>query len=179
MSQNTYGIIAEFDSAAAIYNAAEKVRDAGYRRWDVFSPFPIHGLDKVMGLGNSKVGWFSFLFGAGAFIGTMLMIWYMNAFDYPIVIGGKPMFSPPMSVVPSYILLVLASALGAFIGMIALNQLPRHHHPLFGKKRFEMVSRDKFFIVIGANDEKFNLPETHRWLESIGGANVEIVEDND
>lgn len=179
MSQKTYGLIAEFDSAAAIYTAAEKARDAGYRRWDVFSPFPVHGLDKVMGFSNSKVGWFSFVFGAGAFIGTMLMIWYMNDFDYPILVGGKPMFSPPMSVVPSYILLVLAAALGAFIGMIALNQLPRHHHPLFGKKRFELVSRDKFFLVIGATDEKFSATATRQWLESIGGANVEIVEDSD
>jgi Alternative complex III, ActD subunit len=179
MSEKTYGLIAEFDSSAAVLSAAEKVRDAGYHRWDVFSPFPIHGLDKVMGLKNSRVGAFSFLFGAGAFIGTMLLIWYCNDFDYPILVGGKPMFSPPMSVVPSYILLVLASALGAFIGMVALNQLPRHHHPLFSKKRFELVSRDKFFLVIGAQDEKFSATETRQWLESIGGANVEMVEDND
>lgn len=179
MSEKTYGIIAEFDSAASVLSAAEKVRDAGYRRWDVFSPFPVHGLDKVMGLKNSKVGAFSLLFGAGAFIGTMLLIWYCNDFDYPILIGGKPMFSVPMSVVPAYILLVLAAALGAFIGMIALNQLPRHHHPLFGKKRFELVSRDKFFLAIGVQDEKFNATETRRWLESIGGAHIELVEDND
>ena len=93
MSEKTYGLIAEFDSPAAVLSAAEKVRDAGYRRWDVFSPFPVHGLDKVMGFKNSRVGAFSFVFGAGAFIGTMLMIWYCNAFDYPILIGGKPMFS--------------------------------------------------------------------------------------
>jgi hypothetical protein len=168
---------AEFDSAAAVLSAAEKVRDAGYRRWDVFSPFPVHGLDKVMGLGNSKVGWFSFLFGAGAFVGTMAMIWYMNDFDYPIVIGGKPMFSTPMSVVPSYILLVLMAGLGTFIGMIALNELPRHHHPLFAKKRFELVSRDKFFLVIGSNDPKFSDTETRKLLEGIGGGHVEMVED--
>ena len=177
MSEQNYGISAEFDSAAAVLSAAEKVRDAGYRRWDVFSPFPIHGLDKVMGLGNSKVGWFSFLFGAGAFIGTMLMIWYMNDFDYPIVIGGKPMFSTPMSVVPSYILLVLAAGLGTFIGMIALNELPRHHHPLFAKKRFELVSRDKFFLVIGSTDPKFSETETRKLLEQIGGGRIEMVED--
>ena len=179
MSEKTYGLIAEFDSPASILQAAEKVRDAGYRRWDVFSPFPVHGLDKVMGLKNSRVGAFSFVFGAGAFIGTMLMIWYMNTFDYPILTGGKPAFSPPLSVVPSYILLVLGAALGAFIGMIALNELPRLHHPLFGKKRFELVSRDKFFLVIGANDGKFDATNTRQWLESIGGMNVEIVEDND
>ncbi|HVU08929.1 MAG TPA: DUF3341 domain-containing protein [Verrucomicrobiae bacterium] len=179
MSAKTYGIMAEFDSAASILSAAEKVRDAGYHRWDVFSPFPIHGLDKVMGFKNSKVGAFSLLFGAGAFIGTMGLIWYCNAFDYPILIGGKPMFSVPMSVVPAYILLVLAAALGAFIGMIALNQLPRHHHPLFGKKRFELVSRDKFFLVIGALDPKFSETETRKLLEAIGGAHIELVEDND
>ena len=177
MNEKNYGLSAEFDSAAAVLRAAEKVRDAGYRRWDVFSPFPVHGLEKVMGMGNSKVGWFSFLFGAGAFIGTMLMIWYMNDFDYPIVIGGKPMFSEPMSVVPSYILLVLAAGLGTFIGMIALNQLPRHHHPLFAKKRFELVSRDKFFLVIGSNDPKFSEIETRKLLEDIGGGQIEMVED--
>jgi hypothetical protein len=179
MSAKTYGIVAEFDSAAAIYRAAEEVRDAGYRRWDVFSPFPVHGLDKVMGFKNSGVGWFAFLFGAGAFIGTMLLIWYCNDFDYPILIGGKPMFSVPMSLVPAYILLVLASALGAFIGMIALNQLPRHHHPLFGKRRFELVSRDKFFLAIGSTDPKYSEVETRKLLEKIGGAHIELVEDND
>lgn len=177
MSEQNYGISAEFDSAAAVLDAAKKVRDAGYRRWDVFSPFPVHGLEKVMGLGNSKVGWFSFLFGAGAFIGTLLMIWYMNDFDYPIIIGGKPMFSPPMSVVPAYILLVLAAGLGTFIGMIALNELPRHHHPLFAKKRFALVSRDKFFLVIGSGDPKFSEIETRKLLEDIGGGHIEIVED--
>jgi Alternative complex III, ActD subunit len=179
MSEKPYGLIAEFDSPAAILQAAEKVRDAGYCRWDVFSPFPVHGLDKVMGFKNSKVGWFSFVFGAGAFIGTMLMIWYCNDFDYPILVGGKPMFSPPMSVVPSYIMLVLAAALGAFIGMIALNQLPRHHHPLFNLKRFELVSHDKFFLVIGANDPKFSETATRQLLATLGGAHIQLVEDND
>jgi hypothetical protein len=178
MSEKNYGLAAEFDSAAAVLRAAERVRDAGYRRWDVFSPFPVHGLEKVMGLGNSKVGWFSFLFGAGAFIGTMGMIWFMNDFDYPILIGGKPMFSTPMSVVPSYILLVLAAGIGTFVGMVALNQLPRHHHPLFAKKRFELVSRDKFFLVIGSTDPKFSETETRKLLEEIGGGHIEMVEDN-
>jgi hypothetical protein len=177
MSEKTFGLIAEFDSPAAVLSAAEKVRDAGYSRWDVFSPFPVHGLDKVMGLKNSRVGAFSLLFGAGAFIGTMGMIWYMNDFDYPILVGGKPMFSVPMSVVPSYILLVLAAALGAFIGMIALNELPRHHHPLFDGKRFALVSRDKFVLAIGAGDPKYSETETRRLLETVGGTHIEIIKD--
>ena len=176
MNPRPYGLIAEFDSPAAVLRAAEKVRDAGFRRWDVFSPFPVHGLDKVMGFKNSLVGWFALVFGGGAFIGSMLMIWYMNDYDYPILVGGKPAFSPPQALVPSYILLVLAAAVGAFVGMVALNRFPRLHHPLFQNNRFAMVSRDKFFIVIETSDPKFSETETRRLLESIGGTHIEGVE---
>ena len=177
MNGKPYGLIAEFDSPAAVLRAAEKVRDAGYRRWDVFSPFPVHGLDKVMGFKNSLVGWFALVFGAGAFIGSMVMIWYMNDFDYPILVGGKPMFSPPKALVPSYILLVLAAAVGAFVGMVALNQLPRLHHPLFKNNRFALVSRDKFFLVIETSDPKFSETETRALLESAGSTHIELVEE--
>ena len=176
MSAKTYGLIAEFDTPAAILAAAGKVRDAGYHRWDVFTPFPIHGLDKVMGFKNSLVGWFALLFGGGAFVATMGLIWFSNAFDYPLIVGGKPMFSPPMSFVPSYIMMVLGAAVGAFIGMLALNGLPRLHHPLLQKARFALASRDKFFLVIGANDPKFSETETRKLLESLGGTNIEGVE---
>ena len=179
MSGKIYGLIAEFDSPAAILRASEKVRDAGYRRWDTFTPFPIHGMDKVMKLGNSLVGWVSLAMGAGAFASVVGLIWYCNAFDYPLIVGGKPMFSPPMTFVPAYILLIMGGAFGALLGMLGLNQLPRLHHPLLDKKRFELASRDKFFLVIGAQDEKFCLMETKKLLESIGGAHVEIVEDKD
>jgi hypothetical protein len=170
------GFMAEFDSPAAILSAAEKIRAAGYRRWDAFTPFPIHGLDQVAGFKNSLVGWFAFLFGGGAFVATMGLIWFSNAFDYPLLVGGKPMFSPPMSFVPSYIMMVLGAAVGAFVGMLALNGLPRLHHPLLQKARFALASRDKFFLVIGANDLKFSETETRRLLESIGGTHIELVE---
>ena len=179
MSAKTYGLIAEFETPAAILQAAEKVRDAGYHRWDVFTPFPIHGLDKVMGLKNSPVGGFSLAFGGGAFVATMGLIWFCNAFDYPIIVGGKPMFSPPMSFVPAYILMILGGAVGAFVGMVALNQLPRLHNPLFAKARFALATRDKFFLVIGATDLKFSETETRKLLEAIGGAHIELVEDED
>jgi hypothetical protein len=174
-----YGIIAEFDSPAAILRAAEKVRDAGYRRWDTFTPFPIHGMEKVMKLGNSLVGWVSLAMGAGAFLSVVGLIWFANAFDYPLIVGGKPMFSEPMTFVPAYILLIMGSAIGALVGMLALNQLPRLHHPLLVNKRFALVSRDKFFLAIGATDPKFSETETRRLLEEIGGANITLVEDND
>ena len=179
MNEKVYGLIAEFDSPAAILHAAEKVRDAGYRRWDTFTPFPIHGMEKVMNLGNSLVGWVSLALGGGAFASVVGFLWFTNAFDYPLIVGGKPMFSPPMTFVPAYILMIMGAAFGALLGMLGINQLPRLHHPLLGKKRFESATRDKFIIVIGANDEKFCAKETKQLLESIGGANVEIVEDQE
>jgi hypothetical protein len=178
-NEKIYGLMAEFDSPAAILHAAEKVRDAGYRRWDAFTPFPVHGMDKVMKLGNSLVGWVSLAMGAGAFASVVGLIWFSNTFDYPLIVGGKPMFSPPMTFVPSYIMLIMGAAVGSLLGMLGLNQLPRLHHPLFDKKRFELVSRDKFILVIGAQDEKFCATETKKLLESIGGAHVDIVEDAD
>jgi hypothetical protein len=179
MSEKIYGLMAEFNSPGEVLRAAEKVRAAGYRRWDVFSPFPIHGLDKVMNLGNSLVGWVSLALGAGAFLSVAGLIWYANAFDYPLVVGGKPMFSVPMTFVPSYIMLIMGSAVGSLVGMLAFNQLPRLHHPLLKKARFEMVTRDKFIVVIGAQDDKFSVTETRKLLEQIGGAQITVVEDED
>jgi hypothetical protein len=176
MTSKYYGILAEFDSPAAILSAAEKIRAADYRRWEAFTPFPIHGLDRVAGYRNSLVGWFSLAFGGGAFVATMGLIWFSNAFDYPLIVGGKPMFSPPMSFVPSYIMMVLGAAVGAFVGMLALNGLPRLHHPLLQQERFALASRDKFFLVIGANDPKFSETATRKLLESSGGTHIELVE---
>ena len=177
MSEKVYGIIAEFDSPAAILHAAEKVRDAGYRRWDTFTPFPIHGMEKVMNLGNSMVGWVSLAMGGGAFASVVGLLWFSNAFDNPLLVGGKPMFSVPMTFVPSYIMLIMGGAVGALVGMLGLNQLPRLHHPLLHKPRFILASRDKFFLLIGALDDKFCEQETRQLLEAIGGKHIEIVEE--
>ena len=176
MTQKYYGMMAEFDSPAALLAAAEKVRTAGYTRWESFTPFPIHGLDKVAGYRNSLVGWVALAFGGGAFVATMGLIWFANAFDYPVIVGGKPMFSPPMAFVPSYIVMIMGAAAGAFIGMLGLNNLPRLHHPLFAKERFALATRDKFFLVIGANDKKFSVTETRAFLDSLGGAHIDLVE---
>ncbi len=179
MSDKIYGIMAEFNSPGEVLRAAQKVRDVGYRRWDVFTPFPIHGLDKVMGLQNSLVGWVSLFMGAGAFASVVGLIWYSNAFDYPLIVGGKPMFSVPMTFVPAYIMLIMGAAIGALMGMLGLNQLPRLHHPLLDKSRFAGASNDKFILVIGAMDKKFCASETRRLLQELGGTHIEIVEDKD
>jgi len=174
---NAYGLLAEFDNTTDVLHAAERVHRAGFRKWDVFTPFPVHGLDKAMGVKNSKVGWFSFLGGVTGYTTGMLMIWWMNAIDYPILIGGKPMFSPFAAFPPSFELTILFGAFGALFGMLFLNRLPRLNHPLLKHRRFAQVTHDKFFVVIETADPKYSETETRKLLESAGSKRIEMVED--
>lgn len=172
-----YGIIAEFENPADTMHAAEKVRDLGFRRWDVFTPFPVHGMDKAMGLKNSSVGWFSFIGGVSGYTCGMLMIWFMNALDYPILIGGKPMFSPFSAFPPSYELTILFGSFGSLLGMLFLNRLPRLHHPLLKNRRFALATHDRFFVVIETSDPKYSEAETRKLFESLGSRHIEVVEE--
>jgi hypothetical protein len=177
ISTTTFGIMAEFETPADAMHAAEKVRDAGFRRWDVFTPYPVHGMDRAMGLKNSKVGWFSFIGGATGYTTGMLMIWFLNAVDYPVLIGGKPMFSPFGAFPPSYELTILLGAFGAIGGMLFLNRLPRLHHPLLKNRRFALATHDRYFVVIETADPKFNEVETRKMLEAAGSKRIELVEE--
>ena len=172
-----YALLAEFETPADILHAAEKVRDAGFRNWDTFTPFPVHGMDRAMGMKNSAVGWFSFIGGAAGYTSGMLMIWYMNAFDYPIIIGGKPMFSPYYPFIPCFELTILLGAFGAVLGMLFLNRLPRLHHPLLKHPRFALVTHDRYFLVIETADPKFSEIEIRKLLETAGSRKVELVQD--
>ena len=176
-STRPYGLIAQFDTPADTMHAAEMVRDAGFTQWDVFTPFPVHGMDKAMGMRPSMVGWFSFIGGASGFFLGMLMIWWMNAYDYPILIGGKPMFSPFGAFPPSYELTILLGSFGAIFGMLFMNRLPRLHHPLLKHKQFALATHDKFFVVIESADPKFSETETRKLLENSGSKHIEIVEE--
>jgi len=172
-----FGLLAEYENTADILHAASLVRDAGYRRWDVFTPFPVHGMDDAMGLGSSKVGWFAFLGGLTGFTTGMLMIWWMNAWDYPIIVGGKPLFSPIYSFPVAYELTILLGSFGSLFGMLILNRLPKLYNPLFRSTRFHLATHDRFFIVIEASDPKFSENDTRRLLESAGSRHIEEVRD--
>jgi hypothetical protein len=107
----------------------------------------------------------------------MLMIWWMNAVDYPIIIGGKPMFSPFGAFPPSYELTILLGSFGALLGMLFLNKLPRLHHPLLKNKRFALATHDKYYVVIETTDPKYSETETRKLLESAGSKHIEWVEE--
>ncbi len=172
-----YALLAEFDTPADALHAAEKVRDAGFRKWDVHTPFAVHGMDAAMGLKNSKVGWFSFFGGVLGLTTGMLMIWYMNGFDYQIVVGGKPLFSPLYAFPVSYELTILFASFATLFGMFGLNRLPRLHHPLLKNRRFLQVTHDKFFVVIETADPRYSETETRKLLESSGSKHIEMVEE--
>lgn len=178
-----HAIGAEFDSPTEIYHAAEKIRDAGYTVWDCHSPFPIHGMDKAMGMRKSWLSAFVFVCGCVGFLTGILLVAVTSFGIYPTIVNGKPndwgsgllslqFFFPVM-----YELTILLSAFGAVIGMFALNGLPRFHHPLFNWSRFAKVSDDKFFIVIEARDPQFSETKTAALLESIGGKHITPVYD--
>ncbi len=168
--------LAEFNSTADVMHAAEIVRDAGYKKWDVHTPFPIHGMDKAMGMSDSFLGWIVLACGLAGGIGGFALIWWTNGIDYPLVIGGKTPFAIPSMIPVVFELTILLSAFGAVFGMLGVNQLPRHHHPVFFSERFEKFSDDKFFISIEAGDPKFNLDETKALLQSSHPAHLELIE---
>ncbi len=172
-----FAIMAEFETPAAVLRAAEKVRDTGYSHWDVFTPYPIHGMDRAMGLKHSVVGWFSFIGGCTGYTTGMLMIWFMNKHDYAIVIGGKPMFSPMSAFPPSYELTILLGAFGALLGMLFLNRLPQLHHPLLKNRRFALATHDRYYVVIESTDPKYSETETRRLLETSGSKHIELVDE--
>ncbi|HSH92634.1 MAG TPA: DUF3341 domain-containing protein [Roseimicrobium sp.] len=177
-SPKIYGICAEFDTPADTMHAAEKFRDGGFTRWEVYTPFPIHGMDDAMGLKNSRVGWFAFFGGVTGFFGGQLMIWFMNSANYPILIGGKPMFSPLYAFPPSYELTILLAAFGSLGGMLFLNRLPRLYHPLLKNRRFSKgATHDKFYVVIECSDPKYSESDVRKTLEASGSKHIQLVED--
>lgn len=176
MPTSSYGLIATFETAQQIYIAAQKVRDAGYKHWDCITPFPIHGLDGAMGLGRSLVPRISLVGGVTGFITGMSMIYWTGAVDYPLIVGGKPYFSPMFAFPVSYELTILFTAFATIGGMFFLNGLPMHYHPVLKYEHIKRGMDDTFFIVIEARDPRFNLANTKALLEQAGGKAITELE---
>lgn len=175
-----YGVAAEFDSAAELYHAAENLRDAGYRKFDVFSPFPIHGMDDAMGLKRSILGKLIFCGGLTGFLTAVGLTFIPSSFIYPLIVMGKPtnLFTVPAFFPIMFELTILFSAFTAVFGMFILNGLPRLNHPMFNWEYFKKVSDDKFFCVIESKDVKFTEREAREFLSSIGGKNITAVHED-
>lgn len=172
-----YGIVAEFDTPADVYHAAEKVRDAGYSKWDVHTPFPIHGMEEAMGVKRTILPMVIGVIGLSCAGLGFLMQWWMSGVDYQLVTQGKP-FATWQAFVPiTFEIGILFSAFTAIIGMLFFNRLPQWYHPLLKKDRFLRVSDDRFMICIEAGDSNFDPDRTRALLEDAGGKHIDLVEE--
>ena len=174
--ENPFGILAEFENPAHLMHAAEKMRDAGFKRFDVHSPFPIHGMDRAMGLGRSILPWIVLGGGFTGFLTGLALQTWINVIEYPLVISGKPYFSLPAFIPVTFELTILFSAFAAVGGMFVLNFLPMLYHPLQKVKNFERATTDGFFLSVEARDPKFDAEATREMLASFGGKNIELLE---
>ena len=172
-----HGLMAEFGRPEELLGAARRAYAEGYRRMDAYSPHPIDGLAEALGFRGGRIAKVVFLGGAaGALIGYGMQV-YFSAIDYPINVGGRPLHSWPAFIVITFELTILAAAAAAVLGMLALNGLPRPHHPVFNAPRFVFASADRFFLCIEAADPRFDPEETRRFLEGLEGvASVSEVE---
>ena len=183
MSENNekkvHGVIAEYTSVDTLLAACRRVRDAGYEKTDAFTPFPVHGIDKALGIKPTVLPWI--VLGAGL-TGTatalVMQIW-MNAIDYPYIISGKPFISLPAFMPVAFELTVLFSSFGAFFGMWALNGLPKFSNPVFTDPRFDRVTDDRFFLYIDSKDEQFQRADVEKILGDTETDYVQTVVEDD
>jgi hypothetical protein len=171
-----YGLLAEFRSPAEVVAAARRVKEAGYKKVDGFSPYPIEDLSEALHFHHSPLPAMVLAGGIIGLIAGFGLEYWASVIEYPLNIGGKPFFSWPAFIPPAFETTILFAAGTAVLGMLAINGLPEPYHPVFNVPGFVLATRDKFFICIEADDAKFDLAETRRFLEGLGATEVSEVE---
>jgi hypothetical protein len=170
-----YGLLAEFETPEALVKATRRTREEGYRDLDTFTPFPVYEIFPALRLRDHRVLWLGLFGGAFGCALAFGMQMFTN-YDYPINVGGRPLYALSAFAVVAFELTVLFAALTPAIGMLVLNGLPRLHHPVFGAPSFHRASRDRFFLCVLASDEKFDAGKTRDFLRKLNAASVEMVE---
>ncbi|MDA9432323.1 DUF3341 domain-containing protein [Bradyrhizobium sp. CCBAU 51627] len=174
MAEHLYGVLAEFESPERLLEATRQAMEAGYRDLDAFTPFPVEGLDRVVRLPRPTIS-FAGLGGAIAGAGAALLMQFYVNYDYPLNVGGRPVYAISAFAVVTFELTILFSALAMLIAMLWQNGLPRLNYPVFAAKRFHRASRDRFFLCVNAQDALFDERETRAFLSGIGALSVELV----
>jgi hypothetical protein len=165
-----YGVMAEFDNPTDVIAAAERTYEAGYRRINAYSPYPIEALWEAVGVHSTKMPLIVLIGGILGMLGGYFLQFYTHVIDYPLNVGGKPLHSWPQFIPITFECTILGAALGAVFGMLALNRLPEPYHPVFNAPNFALASRDRFFLLVQAIDPKFDREATREFLQSLGGA---------
>ena len=169
-----YGLLAEFETPEALLAATQRAQKAGYRELDAFTPFPVYEIFPMLRLRDRRVLWLGLFGGIFGFCLALGMQLFTN-WDYPINVGGRPLYALSAFMVVCFELTVLFAALTPAVGMLALNGLPRLSHPVFNAPQFYRASRDRFFLCVLASDEKFDPRKTRDFLRGLKPNSVELV----
>jgi hypothetical protein len=170
-----YAVMGEFDNPEDLVTAGRKIREMGYTKIDAMSPFPVHGIDEAIGIPRSIIGWIVICVGLTGTATAFLLQWWVGAINYPLVIGGKPLFDFSYSIPIGFELTILFSAFASFLGMFALNGLPRLYHPSMNYRNAHRATDDRFILVIEADDPKFDAQATSDHMRNVGADLVEVV----
>jgi hypothetical protein len=170
-----YGLMAEFDSAQSLVDAAHRTHAAGYQKIDAYSPFPIEGLAEAMGFTKNRVPLVVLIGGLIGGLSGYLMQYWIAAITYPVNVGGKPYHSWPAFIVVTFEMTILFAGLSAVFGMLALNGLPMPYHPVFNVPRFAFATKDRFFLIVFSSDPKYDPELTRGFLEGLGGRFISEV----
>ncbi len=174
-----YGLVAEFPTEHELIHAVQRTREAGYRRIEAYTPFPVEGLSEALGLKRNNVPLITLIGGLTGGLGGFFFQYWVSVLAYPLNIGGRPLNSWPAFIPVTFELTVLGAALSAVFGMLALNGLPRPHHPLFNVHRFaKHAPSHRFYFCIEAHDPTFSLADSSRFLQGLNAKHVNEVEDD-
>ena len=166
---------AKFDDVGALKSAIKSVRSEGVTQLDVYSPFPIHGIDDVLGYTRSRIGWFPLIGGITGFALGNLMSWWMGAVDYKLIVAGMPFYSWVFTFPIAYELTILFAAFSTLFGMFILNGLPRPHHPIFEYSGWQKITDDKLLLAVADSDPKFNAERMQRSLAALGATDFQTI----
>ncbi len=169
-----WGMLGIFETPQDLYHACEELRDAGYKAIDALTPFPVHGLEKALGLKPSIMPWLVLVGGATGLSSGIALTWYVN-WDYPLNISGKAPFSWHVYIPVYFELTILISAFFAFFGLWAVCKLPTFFHAVMRHKQFPRALDDGFFVTVEATDPKYDPKKTRQLLEKLGAKDVEEV----
>jgi hypothetical protein len=174
VAEQAYGLLAEFDSPEALLAAAREAREAGYRRLDAFTPFPVEGLSRILRIPRPRISLVGLIGACTGAAVALIMQFYVN-YDYPLDIGGRPLYAVSAFAVVTFELTILFSALSMLGAMLWQNGLPRLNYPLFGARRFHLASKDRFFLSISGDDAAFDTRNTSAFLKKAGALSVELI----
>jgi hypothetical protein len=170
------GILAEFRTPEEMLAALGDLRARGLTRLDTFTPYPVEGVEEALGLRRSGIPWWAFWIGLAGAVSALAIQWWTNAVDYPIVVGGRPLNSLPAWVPITFETTVLCASLATFLVLCVKARLTALWHPVFEVPGFESAQVDRFWVMVGDDDGRYEERVTVAALQRAGASRVVRVE---